>query len=187
MTTPMEQGELTPLVDDEDHSAGPHDAPVTLVQFGDYQCPYTRQVQPIVEEIRARLGRQLRFVFRQFPLAQLHPDARAAAEASEAAAAQATFWPMHAELLSDPEALAREDLAEHARRAGVEDLDRFRGGLSDHVYAPAVDADLESGTASGVPGTPTFFINGRRYDGPLEVDGMTRALISAAEEQVRTS
>lgn len=187
MTTPLEQGELTPPVDDSDHRAGPHDAPVTLVEFGDYQCPYTRQAQPIVEQIRARLGRQLRFVFRQFPLAQLHPAARDAAEASEAAASQANFWPMHAELLSEPEALEHEDLLEHARLAGVEDLDRFRGELADHTYAPDVDADLESGTASGVPGTPTFFINGRRYDGPLEADGMVRALISAAEERVRTA
>jgi NhaA family Na+:H+ antiporter len=185
MTTPLEQGELTPPVEDADHRAGPHDAPVTLVEFGDYECPYTRQAQPTVEEIRARLGRQLCFVFRQYPLAQLHPHARAAAEAAEAAAAQANFWPMHAELFSEPLALEHEDLLEHARRAGVEDLDRFRGELADHAYAPQVDADLESGTASGVPGTPTFFINGRRYDGPVEAEGMARALISAAEERVR--
>jgi protein-disulfide isomerase len=182
----IEQGELTPPVDDDDHSAGPHDAPVTLVEFGDYQCPYCRQAETIVHEVRGRLGRQLRFVFRQFPLSQ-HPNAHDAAEASEAAAAQANFWPMHAELFSSPEALEPEDLLEHARRAGVEDLDRFRGELADHTYGEQVGLDVESGLASGVPGTPAFFINGRRYDGPVSAEGMTRALISAAEEQVRAS
>lgn len=186
MTSAIEQGELTPPVVDDDHSAGPHDAPVTLVEYGDYECPYCRQAEPIVREVRARMGRQMRFVFRQFPLSQ-HPHARDAAEASEGAAAQGHFWPMHAELLADPVALEPDDLLEHARQAGVEDLDRLRGELAEHANAEQVDLDVESGLASGVPGTPAFFINGRRYDGPVDVQGLNRALISAAEEAVRAS
>ena len=179
----MDNGELVPPVNEEDHQAGHDDAPVTLVEFGDYQCPYCRSAYPVVEAVRLRLGNQLRFVWRQFPLEQVHPLARQAAEASEAAGAQAAFWAMHEALLSDPMRLESDDLIQHARDNGIDEY-RFRGELQDHTYAPEVDADIDSGIRSGVPGTPTFFVNGRMYDGPRDVEGMTDALIAAAREAV---
>lgn len=185
MTMPQ-QGGLTPPVDDDDHAAGPDDAPVTLVEYGDYQCPYCRRAEPVVEAVRRRLGRQLRYVFRHFPLEQLHPLARAAAEAAEAAGAQGRFWPMHAALIGEPEALAAEDLVAHAREIGL-DVERFRGELADRTYAPAVDADVHGGLDSGVPGTPTFFLNGRLYQGPVDEGALGDALIDAAQRRVRSA
>jgi len=185
MTMPQ-QGGLTPPVDDDDHTAGPDDAPVTLVEYGDYQCPYTRRAEPAVEAVRRRLGHQLRYVFRQFPLEQLHALARGAAEAAEAAGVQGRFWPMHAALMGDPEALAAEDLVAHAREIGL-DVDRFRGELADRTHAPAVDADLRGGLDSGVPGTPAFFINGRLHQGPVDERALGEALIDAAERRVRSA
>jgi protein-disulfide isomerase len=175
----------TPVDERADHLAGPRDAPVTLVEYGDYQCPFTRAAAPVVDAVRVRLGRRLRLVWRQFPLEDLHPLARGAAEAAEAAAVQGAFWPLHAALLTDPVALEPHDLVEHARRAGVPDPDRLRGELAEHTHGPAVDAAIARARDSGVAGTPTFFVNGTRYEGPLDERALGQVLLDAAEERVR--
>ena len=143
---------------------GPVDAPVTLVEFGDYDCPYTVRAYSVVGGLRGRLGDRMRFAFRVFPLAELHEHAQVAAEAAEAAAAQGRFWEMHDRLFEAHRRLADEDLLRYADEVGL-DLERFRRETADRVYAVKVCEGLLSGLRSEVRGTPTFFINGVRYDG----------------------
>lgn len=156
---------LTPPVSDRDHSAGPADAPVTLVEFGDLECPYCRLAEPIVAAARRELGSMLRFVYRHFPLAEMHPHARMAAQATEAAGAQGRFWEMRALLFEHQDALGENDLFGYAVALGL-DTERFTRELSEQVHARRVSDDFRSGVRSGVNGTPTFFVNGERYDGP---------------------
>lgn len=176
---------MTPIDERRDHIDGPRDAPVTLVEYGDYECPFTRAAAEVVDAVRARLGRQLRVVFRHFPLPEIHPLAQGAAEAAESGAAQNVFWPLHAALLRGPVALEPDDLVEHARRSGVADLDRFRRELADHRHAAAVEEDVEGGRRGGVRATPTFFVSGARYEGPLDDRALGDALVLAAEHRVR--
>ena len=142
----------------DDHAQGPPRAPVTLVVYGDYECPFTRRARTVVRAAQQRAGDRLRYVFRNFPLAK-HPHAFRAAEAAEAAAAQGRFWEMHELLFRTQWALEDDDLAGYAAQLGL-DLDRFRDDLTRHAHAPRIRADLESGQRSGVRGTPTFFVNG---------------------------
>jgi protein-disulfide isomerase len=160
----MSEGQLTPPVTAKDHVAGPDDAPVTLVEYGDYECPYCGMAHPIVQRAQQQLGSDLRFVFRHFPLAEAHPHARLAAQAAEAAGAQGKFWEMHNALFEHQDALEGEDILSYAESIGL-DTAKFARDLEAPTYVKKVRDDFRSGVRSGVNGTPTFFINGTRYDG----------------------
>jgi NhaA family Na+:H+ antiporter len=163
----MEQArtrELNPAVDPErDHILGPADAPVTLVEYGDFECPFCARSYPAVPAIRRQLRDRLRFVFRHFPRPE-HPHARHAAEAAEAAAAQGRFWQMHDILFEHQGALEDRDFVGYAAAIGL-DVGRFEHDLTTHVYLERVHDDLESALRSGAHGTPTFFINGIKHEG----------------------
>jgi len=161
----MSGASLTPPVDDErDHTAGPASAPVTLVEYGDYQCPYCGMAYPIVKSLQRALGDELRFVFRNFPLVESHPDAEHAAEAAESAGAQGMFWAMHDVLYENQQALDDRALLAYGEQVGV-DTEQLATDLEQGTYRARVREDFRSGVRSGVNGTPTFFINGGRYDG----------------------
>jgi protein-disulfide isomerase len=162
-------------VRESDHVLGPETAPVTLVEYGDYQCPSCGQAYPIIKALLHRVGRQVRFVFRNFPLATIHPDAEGAAEAAEAAGAQGRFWAMHDVLFENQEALGGADLVGYASALGL-DESRFAEELTEHVHATRVREDFTGGVRSGVNGTPTFFINEGRHDGPYDFENLLRAL-----------
>ena len=170
--------DLSPPLGPGDHVDGPTDAPLELVMYGDFQCPFCTAAQPIVRRVRDRLAGRLRFAFRHFPLEETHPDARRAAEASEAAAAQEAFWPMHDALYANRGRLGLDDVVGLARRLGL-DADRVRAELADGTHAPRVERDVASGRASGVDGTPTFFINGRRHHGAFDAQSLIAALESS--------
>jgi len=171
--------QLTPPVSERDHTQGPAAAPVTLVEYGDYECPYCGEAEEIVQEIQELLGDRLRFVFRQFPLADIHPHAASAAEAAEAAGAQGSFWEMHELLYQNQDRLDDRHLAVYARELGL-DLDRFARDMAEHRYAGEVQREVQSGIESGVQGTPTFFINGVRYKGSWDGPDLLAALEQAA-------
>ena len=156
--------QLTLPVGERDHIQGPATASVTLVEYGDYECPYCRAAEPIVEDLRQLLGDELRVVFRHFPLASLHPHAQHAAEVAEAAAAQERFVEMHGALFEHQDALDDDDLVQYAADLDL-DAARVRRELRAHTHAPRVREDFESGLRSGVRGTPTFFLDDVRYDG----------------------
>jgi protein-disulfide isomerase len=166
---------LSPPVTDRDHVQGATHAVLTLVEYGDYECPHCGRAYPIVKEVQQRLGPQLRFVFRNFPLAQIHPHAQHAAEAAEAAAAHGRFWEMHDALFEHQGSLDDRHLSQYATSVGL-DHERFRHDLTSHTYAPRVREDFLSGVRSGVNGTPTFFINGVRHDDAWDVETLTQAL-----------
>lgn len=156
---------LTPAVSDErDHIAGPASAPVTLVEYGDYQCPSCGRAYPIVKSLQQALGDELRFVFRNFPLGDAHPNAEHAAEAAEWAGVQGNYWGMHDALYENQQQLDDRALLGHASGLGLNPRELARA-LEDGAYRARVREDFRSGVRSGVNGTPTFFINGTRYDG----------------------
>ena len=185
MPTEGTNGILAVPVGERDHARGAPAAPVTLVQYGDYECPYTRRSQPIVRGLEQRLGERLRFVFRHFPLSRIHPHAEAAAEAAEAAAAQGQFWAMHDQLFAHQRALEEEDLVRYAADLGL-DRDRFAADLAGHVHAQRVQDDLVGGIRSGVQGTPTFFINGARHDDSYDLESLLTAIEAAGTGPART-
>jgi NhaA family Na+:H+ antiporter len=151
---------LNPPVDPaRDHVRGAADAPVTLVEYGDFQCPYCGDAYPVVRDLAERYGDALRFVFRHMPLDDLHPRAHAAALAAEAAGAQGRFWEMHDRLFEHQLELGDDDLRAHAEALGLEAA-RFAADLEDHALAQRVADDFRSGAGSGVPSTPRFFVNG---------------------------
>lgn len=183
----MSASELTPPVSERDHIAGSDDAPVTLVEYGDYECPYCGMAYPIVKSAQRMLGTQLRFVFRNFPLAEAHPHARLAAQAAEAAEAQGRFWEMHDMIFEHQNALEFEDLVGYAKSLGL-DTAQFARDLEAGTYAKRVRDDFRNGVRSGVNGTPTFFVNGVRYDGSwANQEAFIRALRDAARQAVETS
>jgi protein-disulfide isomerase len=183
----MSDGQLTPPANAQDHIAGPDDAPVTLVEYGDYECPYCGMAHPIVKRAQREMGDQLRFVFRNFPLAEMHPHARLAAQAAEAAGAQGRFWEMHDMLFEHQDALEPQDLIGYAESAGL-DVPRFERDLEAGTYAKKVRDDFRSGVRSGVNGTPTFFVNGDRYDGSwANEEAFIGALRDAARQAVEAS
>jgi protein-disulfide isomerase len=164
-------GTLRPAVTDRDHVAGPADAPVTLVEYGDYQCPHCAHAHPVITAARRRLGNQIRFVYRNFPLTEIHPEALHAAEAAESVADQAggdAYWAMHDALFEhqqdSEDALDDLHLVEYAAAVGA-DPERVERDLENESYSERVRTDFMSGVRSGVNGTPTFFINGVRYEG----------------------
>lgn len=170
---------LTPPVSEADHRSGPDDAPVTLVEFGDFECPHCGAAYSIVEAVRRSMGASLRFAFRHFPLTQVHPHAFHAAEAAEAAGAQGKFWQMHGVLFEHQEALEDADLVLHAKALHL-DVQRLTSELASEAYADRIREHVRSGIRSGVNGTPTFFINGARYDGSWEAPQLLAALEAAA-------
>ena len=169
---------LEPPVGDRDHVRGPATAPVTLVEYGDYECPYCGRAHPVVGELRERLGDRLRFVFRHFPLDSVHPRARHAAEAAEAAGAQDRFWEMHDLLYENQEDLGDEALRRYAAEVGL-DLERFEEDLAERWHAPRVREDRLGGERSGVDGTPAFFVNGVRHEGNLDLESLLAAVEGA--------
>jgi protein-disulfide isomerase len=168
-----------PVTEHRDHIQGPADAAVTLVEYGDYECPYCGAAYPIVNEVQGRMGERLRFVFRNFPITTSHPHAEQAAEAAEAAAVQGTFWPMHDLLYENQRRLRDQDLRSYAEQLGL-DGEPFDRELADHVHAARVREDFMSGVRSGVNGTPSFYINGVRHDDSYEIETLLAALERAA-------
>jgi protein-disulfide isomerase len=166
---------LVPPLGTADHVAGPPGAALELLMYGDFQCPFCTAAQPILARVRARLADRLRFAFRHFPLRELHPDAERAAQASEAAAAQGAFWPMHDALYGLRGRLGVEDIAGAAAAIGL-DVPRVRAELAAGTHAARVQADVESGRASGVAGTPTFFVGGVRHTGAFDAQSLIAAL-----------
>jgi protein-disulfide isomerase len=175
--------QLAVPVTDRDHSRGSQNAPVTLVEYGDFECPHCGRAHPLVEGVRRYMGDNLRFVYRHFPLAEAHPHAQHAAEASEAAGAQGKFWEMYDILFEHGDALEDEDLLLYAADIGV-DVKRAAEELAAGAYTKKVRDDFRGGVRSGVNGTPTFFINGFRWDGNwANANEFIHALESAAQVQ----
>ena len=179
----VEVARLEMPVGERDHVQGPASAPVTLVEYGDYECPYCRAAMPIVEELQQILGDQLRYVFRHFPLTALHPHAQHAAEAAEAAAAQGRFSEMHTALFEHQEALEDDHLVQYAADLDLDGA-RIRRELGAHSYAGRVREDFESGLRSGVRGTPTFYLDDVRYDGLVGVRQILTAIQRAHPDVV---
>lgn len=172
--------ELSPPVSERDHARGPADAPLTLVEYGDFECPFCGDAFGIVEDLRRRFGGRLRFVFRHFPVPAVHPYAQRAAEAAEAAAAQGKFWEMHDFLYAHQPSLAERDLIRYAGELGL-DQARFKHDLQERVHADRVREDVLSGELSGVRYTPSFFINGRHHRGAWDRRALQAALEAAGE------
>jgi protein-disulfide isomerase len=158
-----------------DHIRGPDEAPVTLLEYGDFECPYCGQAEAAVRELLQSFETDLRYVFRHLPLADVHPNAQTAAEASEAAAAQGRFWEMHDALFAHQDALTPPALRRYAQELGL-DIERFWDDVRTREHAPRVGEDVRSADESGVAGTPTFFINGRRHQGAYDVETLTAAV-----------
>jgi Na+/H+ antiporter NhaA len=165
---------------DRDHIRGPNDALVTLVEYGDFECPYCGQAEPVVRELLASFGDDLRYVWRHLPLNDVHSTAQFAAEASEAAAAQRKFWELHDALLTHQDALTPRDIAQYAQELGLQ-VERFWEDLRHHEHAPRVAEDVASADMSGVSGTPTFFINGHRHNGAYDIETLTSSVRAARQ------
>jgi Na+/H+ antiporter NhaA len=163
---------------DRDHIRGPAEAPVTLVEYGDYECPYCGRAEPVVRALLDSFGDEVRYVWRHLPLSDVHPSAQMAAEAAEAAAAQGAFWQMHDKILRHQGGETADDLIRYAEELGL-DVDRFWDELRRRRYADRVAEDVASADASGVAGTPTFFINGRRHQGAYDIDTLSNAVTRA--------
>jgi protein-disulfide isomerase len=166
---------LSVAVSKSDHALGPEDAPVTLVEYGDYQCPYCADMNPMIKSIAKAMGPQLRFVFRHMPLLEMHPYAQHAAEAAEAAAAQGRFWQMHDSILQQQSELGTDLLHQLALKIKL-DVVQFSADIEARRYRPRVKRDFMGGMRSGVAGTPTFFINGKRYEGALDHASLLSAI-----------
>jgi protein-disulfide isomerase len=155
---------------------------VTLVEYGDYECPYCGAAYPIIKEVQARMDGRLRFVFRNFPITTSHPHAEQAAEAAEAAATQGEFWRMHDLLYENQRRLRDQDLHAYAEKLGL-DVELFDKELAEHLHAERIHEDFLSGVRSGVNGTPTFYINDARHDGSYELEALLRALERAGASE----
>jgi protein-disulfide isomerase len=166
---------LTLPVGQRDHIQGLDTAPVTLVEYGDYECPYCGDAYPIIKQVQKNLGNKLRFIFRNFPITQIHPHAQHAAEAAEAAAAQNKFWEMHDYLYEHQLALDDNHLEKYASRLGL-DITQFNHDMASHAHAQRVREDFLSGVRSGVNGTPTFYINRIRYNGSWNLETLLKTL-----------
>lgn len=160
---------------ERDHISGSPDGSIKLLEYGDYECPFCAEAHAVVKEIQSRLGDDLLFAFRNFPLANIHSHAEHAAEAAEAAGEQGNFWGMHDLLFENQAALEDEDLAAYAAELGL-DAKRLLREVTSSVYAPRIREDFKAGVRGGVNGTPTLFINGGRYDGPLDAENLLSAL-----------
>jgi len=161
-----------------DHGQGDEQAPVTLVEYGDYQCPHCGRAYPIVQRVQKHFGKQLRFVFRNFPLTEIHPYAEAAAEAAEFAASQGKFWEMHDAIFENQDRLSPLFLVKLGGELGL-DGDALKKALEGHEFLPRIKADFLGGARSGVNGTPTFFINGVRHEGAFDFEDLVEAIDGA--------
>ena len=162
-----------------DHMQGPADAPVTLVEYGDYECPHCGSAYPIVKALQKKFGNRLRFVFRNFPLREVHPHAEAAAETAEFAGEHKKFWEMHDLIFENQSSLSERLLGELTQQLGL-DANALRESLSSGKFSERVARDFSSGVRSGVNGTPTFFINGARHDGPFDFATLADSIQEAA-------
>jgi protein-disulfide isomerase len=169
-----------PEVTGDDHVLGPADAPVTVLEYGDYECPYCRGAARDVRRMLEQYPGQVRFVFRNFPITQLHPHAEQAAEAAEAAADQGKFWEMYDLLLQPSAALDLGALMDYAAGLGL-DTARFRQEVTSGAHAAKIDKDLQDGIKSGVNATPKFYVDGERIDGKLPLEGLEDAIRSAVQ------
>jgi Na+/H+ antiporter NhaA len=183
-------GTAEPLVDlyvdvdpERDHIRGPISAPVTVVEYGDFECPYCGQAEPVVRELLSDFGGEVRYVWRHLPLNDVHPRAQLAAEAAEAASDQGAFWEMHDLLLHNQQALNPSDLIDYAESLGL-DVQRFAFTLREHSAAARVAEDVDSADLSGVSGTPTFFINGKRHFGAYDIRTLSAAVRTAGAQTV---
>ena len=166
-----------PVDPERDHIRGPAKSPVTLVEYGDLECPFCGQAEAVVRELLADYG-DLRYVWRHLPLTDVHPHAELAAEASEAAARQDAFWEMHDVLLAHQDALTARQLASYAEQIGL-DIPRFIRDLRARAGRPKIERDIDSADLSGVSGTPTFFINGKRHHGAYDIETLSAAVQTA--------
>jgi len=171
--------QLTLPVSEQDHQQGRPKAPLTLVEYGDYQCPYCGAAYPVVKRLQKKMGKNLRFVFRNFPLTQAHPYALVAAEAAEAADLQGKFWEMHDLLFEQQQSLSPDIIPSWAEKIGL-DLKKFGNDIKEGGVSKRIKEDRQSGIRSGVNGTPTFYINGYRYDGSPDYD----SLLATLEEEL---
>ncbi len=171
-----------PVDPERDHLRGPREAPVTVVEYGDFECPYCGQAEPAVRELLADFG-DVRYVWRHLPLSDVHPNAQLAAEAAEAAADQGAFWEMHDALLDHQDELRPRDLLAYAEQLGL-DAERFREDLRRHRWAPRIEEDVDSADLSGVTGTPTFFINEHKHDGAYDIAALSVAVRAAGARAV---
>ena len=165
---------VVPVDPDRDHIRGPEEAPVTVVEYGDFECPYCGQAEPAVRELLRDFG-DVRYVWRHLPLTDVHPDAQLAAEAAEAAGRQGKFWEMHDLLMDHQDALRPRDLIGYAASLGL-DTDRFAADLRKHAGAAHVSEDVDSADLSNVSGTPTFFVNGKRHYGAYDIQTLKKAV-----------
>jgi protein-disulfide isomerase len=175
MSVLMTSPRLTVPLNERDHVIGPETAPVTVVEYGDYECPYCGAAHPVTKALQQALGDNLRFAYRHFPLSQIHPHSYQAAEAAEAAGAQDRFWEMHDMLFENQTRLTTQDLLAYGGALGLE-LEPFAADFAQHRHAPKIREDFLSGVRSGVNGTPTFFINGVRHDGGYDLASMLEAV-----------
>ena len=162
----------------EDHVQGAESARVTLVEYGDYECPHCGRAYPIVKRLQKHFAEGLRLAFRNFPLSEMHPNAEPAAETAEFAGAQGHFWEMHDLLFENQESLGQRLYAQLARGLDLSP-EALRRALEDQEYKARVQADFKGGVRSGVNGTPTFFINGHRHDGPFDFEDLALAIDEA--------
>ena len=177
---------LRPPLGPGDHVLGAPDARIMLVEYGDYECPYCGQVHPIVSALQRELGEDLCVAFRHFPMGQAHPHATRAAQAAEAAGLQGRFWEMHDLLFENQDRLEEPYLRRYAERLGL-DLHRFDRDIESEEVAAKVRSDFLSGARSGVNGTPTFFVNGERYDGSWALPEFLAYLVALLEEDAQPS
>ncbi|HEU4853319.1 MAG TPA: thioredoxin domain-containing protein [Telluria sp.] len=171
---------LAKPVDERDHVLGPEDAPVTLVEYGDFQCPHCRAAHFYLKNVFATLDNDMCFVFRHMPLTQIHPMAQMSAEAAEAAGAQGKFWPMHDAIYENQDLLSSALLTRLALRLGL-DMQRFTDDVESRRFQPKVREDFMSAVRSGAAGTPSFFINGEPYEGSFDDEALIDALRFAAQ------
>ena len=169
---------LSTSVGGRDHSVGPAHAPITIVEYGDFQCSHSGRAYLVLKALQQRIGVRLRFAFRHFPIVEVHPRALVAAEAAEAAAAQGRFWKMHDLLFENQRALGPAALDRYARALEL-DMARFTDDMNEHTFRGRIQADVETAVMSGVEGTPTFFINGVRYEGPHDLVSLLAASVAA--------
>jgi protein-disulfide isomerase len=175
MSALLDRPQLTVPISGRDHVRGPATAEMTLLEYGDYECPFCIAAHGEVKQLLLLVGDEIRFAYRHFPLTQIHPRAQLASEAAEAAGAQGAFWEMHDHLFEHPGRIGPRDLLEYAEVLRL-DIKPFALALEEHVFAPRVREDFRSGIRSGVNGTPTFFVNGVRHNGGYDLQTLLGAL-----------